>query len=281
MSVAAIAQRATAAALRLRADNGRDLSMPLCPYDLALDIGIEVRFEPIPSLEGIYRAGPSPVIILGSLRSRGRKAYSCAHELGHHALGHGTRVDELLDGASARFDPDEYAADRFASALLMPKSAVDAAFARRGSGVATARPEEVFAVAGYLGVGYTTLVGYLERTLGTLPGPRAAELRRHSPKSLRQRLFRDGHDGGVLVVDEAWRNRPIDAEVGDVILAKNLGAVRGDCLAPEGRDVVRAVRAGEGTIDVGASSAAVRVSRKEYRGLAEYRHLEDPDDSRP
>ena len=280
MSTVALARTATAAALRMRTRHGRAPFGPLCPYDLAADEGVQVRFEPIPSLEGIYRAGPAPLILLSALRQPGRKAYNCAHELGHHALGHGTRVDELLEVTGEGFEPDEYAADCFASALLMPKTAVHAAFARRRLTPALAAPTEMFAVAGYFGVGYTTLVGHLERTLGALPEARAADLRRHTPKSIRRALLGADADGGVTVVDAQWRDRAIDVEVGDVILVDSLQGTHGECVAPvPGKPgAVRAVLAGRGSLDVASASVTVRVSRKEYRGLSEYRHLEDPDD---
>jgi hypothetical protein len=177
-----LAERATAAALRLRVQKGRGLHSAICPFDLALDMGLEVRFERIPSLEGIYRAGAVPLVLLSSLRPAGRRAYNCAHEIGHHVFGHGTRVDELLDRKRDGFDPEEYLADRFASALLMPQAALLRAFAVRGWRVSSATETQMLAIAGYFGVGYTTLIGYLEKTLGVLADDRASELRRRTPK---------------------------------------------------------------------------------------------------
>jgi hypothetical protein len=146
-----LAQRAAATALRLRVQHGRGLQSPICPYDLAVVMGIEVRFVAVPSLEGIYTAGDPPLIVVNSLRPAGRRRYTCAHEIGHHVFGHGTRVDELGEDASEGFDPEEYSADRFAAALLLPQSAVMRAFSARGWSVSTCSPIEIYTVAGYFG----------------------------------------------------------------------------------------------------------------------------------
>lgn len=277
-----LAEMATAAALRVRMNQKLGLYGAICPYDLALDMGLEVRFETISSLEGIYRAGPAPLILLNSLRPPGRRAYTCAHELAHHLFGHGTCVDALLDQADERFEPSEYVADRFASALLLPKVAVSRAFATRGWVVQTCTPIEMYTIAGYFGVGYTTLVGYLENTLAILPTARAQELRRSSPRSIRHALLgTDATAVGVVVVDEQWGGRPIDVEVGDLIMLPPRRRLQGTCVVVEStgaHPIARAVRPGTGVLEAESSSIAVRVCRREYRGLYDYRFEEDPDD---
>src|SRR5688572_29385289 len=92
-----IAMQAVHSALRLRARLGRSLDGAVCPYDLAIEMGISLRFVAVPSLEGMYQTGSRPLVILNSLRPAGRRAFNCAHELGHHAFSHGDCIDELLD----------------------------------------------------------------------------------------------------------------------------------------------------------------------------------------
>jgi Zn-dependent peptidase ImmA (M78 family) len=119
------------AALRVRQSAGLGMWTPMCVYDVAEKLGIEVRFVDISSMEGMYCKIATPLILVSSLRPSGRQAFTCAHELGHHIYKHGTRIDELVDRptAKSRFDPEEFLADCFAGLLLMPKSAVSRAFA--------------------------------------------------------------------------------------------------------------------------------------------------------
>lgn len=277
-----LAERATAAALRLRMQQKRGIYQSICPYDLVLDMGLELRFAAIPSLEGIYRPGVAPLILLNSLRPSGRRAYNCAHELGHHLFGHGTCIDALLHQASDGFDPDEYLADRFAAALLLPKVAVARAFAARGLAATSCTAIEMYIIAGYFGVGYTTLLGYLENTLAVLPTTRATELRRSSPKSIRCELLGSyTTESNIIVVDGHWQGRTVDVEVGDLILLPKGRLLHGACIVPDAAGklaIARAVRPGAGAIESGSSSIDVRVCRRNYQGLADYRFEEDPDD---
>src|SRR5258708_4172699 len=90
-----LAREALTAALEIRKNKIKNLVDPICVYDLAEELKIEVRFADIPSLEGMYSSAPRPAIILGSERPAGRRVYTCGHELAHHVFGPGTRVEQL------------------------------------------------------------------------------------------------------------------------------------------------------------------------------------------
>ena len=62
-----MAKGAFAAALRTRRDAGYGLDEAICVFDLAEQLGIEVRFTDIPSMEGMLYCNPEPVIIVTSL----------------------------------------------------------------------------------------------------------------------------------------------------------------------------------------------------------------------
>ena len=127
-----MAQSAFAAALRVRRNAGYRLEEAICVYDLAERLGIEVRFADIPSMEGMLYCNTEPIIIVSSHRPSGRRAFTCAHELGHFHSGDGTTIDDLVGKSDkAGPDPKEFVADCFAGALLMPKMAVERAFAVR------------------------------------------------------------------------------------------------------------------------------------------------------
>ena len=93
----AIARQAMAAALRTRLALGYGLDHAVCVYDLAEKLGLEVRFLDLPSMEGMYTSASDPTIIISSLRPPGRRAFTCAHELGHHNRGDGVQIDEFVE----------------------------------------------------------------------------------------------------------------------------------------------------------------------------------------
>lgn len=283
MSVSQLATRATRAAARLRADSHVLPADAVCPFDLAEGLGLVVRFVPVPSMEGMYAPAPRPTILVSAERPAGRRRYTCAHEIGHHVFGHGTRLDELADDAARGWSPEEFVAQRFAAGLLMPKLAVESAFARRGLSVSTDLPEDVFVVAQDLGVGYATLLGHLERTLGCLTSAAADTLRRASLPRMRSRLAGFAIDHDLLVVNEHWGRRPIDVEVGDIVLVPQSATFEGICaiLKVQPLPHLKAVAPGVGKVAVTAGPPiAVRVSRRAFVGLARYRHLEEAADER-
>jgi hypothetical protein len=278
----ALAQQATHRALRVRQQNGLNLSRAISVYDLAHKMGFTVRFTAAPSLEGMYEPGSKPVIVLNALRPAGRQRFTCAHEIGHHIFGHGTRIDEILETDEPNgFDPEEYLAHRFAAALLMPKLAIQAALSRRGWQATTATPEQFFVIAQSLGVGYTTLVGYVGGTLHLLPPDATRTLERKQLKKIRR--FLAGFDVlfDLFAVDQDWGERPVEAEVGDVLLLPPSAEVRGGAIQRAELPKVHFVATAPGHAVVmgaeGGWTARILVARRDYEGSARYRSLEDPD----
>ncbi len=188
MTLDQLAIRAVRTAARLRMKFGYGKADALCPFDLADRLGVIVHLVALASLEGMYSPDPKPTILVSAERPSGRRRYTCSHELGHHVFGHGTHLEELGGGAVSTWSPQEYLANRFAAALLMPKLAVESAFSCRGWSITDPTVEEIFAVAQALGVGFTTLVGYLESTLKHMSSTRAAVLRKTSLPRLRSQL---------------------------------------------------------------------------------------------
>jgi hypothetical protein len=275
-----LATQAARAAARLRADHGIGPADAVCPFDLAEQMGVVVRLLPAPSMEGMYSPDPKPTILVAAERPAGRRRYTCSHEIGHHVFGHGTRLDALEDG-NRSWDPEEFVAHRFASGLLMPKIAVDSAFARRGLSVLEPSPESVLVVAQDLGVGYTTLLGHLERTLACVSSTAAEVLRRVSLPRLRSSIAGFAIEHDLVVLDECWGRRAIDIEVGDVVTSPGAIRLEGNCaiLESDPSTHVRAVTPGIGNIVLNDSRPVpVRVSRRRFSGLARFRYLEEVDD---
>jgi len=176
----------------------------------------------------------------------------------------------------------EKRANAFAAALLMPKLAVESAFARRHWIISKPTKDEVFVVAQDLGVGYATLIGYLERVLNCITAPIATLLLKVPVRRLRSQIagFEIKHD--LVVVDEHWGGRPIDIETGDVVLLPRAAKFDGNCaiLVSDPVPHLQAVAPGIGAVRFvhDLAPVAVRVSRREYAGLARYRHLENARD---
>ncbi|MDE0069116.1 MAG: ImmA/IrrE family metallo-endopeptidase [Caldilineaceae bacterium] len=279
-----MAREAMMAALRTRRAVGYGLDHAVCVYDLAEKLGVEVRFLDLPSMEGMYSPTPSPTIIVSSLRPPGRRAFTCAHELGHHKWGDGEEIDELLEQwANPRFDPKEFKADCFAGTLLMPKMAVFKAFAVRGWRLEESSPAQVYLIAGYFGVGYTTLIYHLRSALQVLPSTRAQALLKVSPRDAQSLLLGFRMPDRVVEVDSCWTGRAVDVEVDDFIFVRSEAKAEGSCIEPsldvEHGRLFRAARPGLGRLEAGAAmSAFVRVSRRDFVGRSLYRHWEEVGD---
>jgi Zn-dependent peptidase ImmA (M78 family) len=283
----ALASQAASRALRLRMANGYRQWQPLSVLDLAHKIGVDVRFIKIPSMEGIYCQGREPTIIISSQRPIGRQNFTCAHELGHYNMGHGEQYDELVEQRNSNrslHKPQEIEADSFASALLMPKIAVERAFFNRSVEPKKSTPESVFSISNWLGVGYTTLITHMEIGLGLLDEQHALHLKEFKLPAIKKIILGQECRENLHVVDEHWLDRAVDTWVSDLILLPPNVVVEGACIqlietGPH-RSIAQTVSPGIGRISMVDSTWAtfVRVSKKEYEGRAIYRFEEDVDD---
>lgn len=279
------ARSASTSSLRARAEVHAKPWDAIDVFDLANTLGVEVRFVKIPSMEGMYLRQESPVILIASQRPPGRQRYTCAHELGHHIFKDGSRIDELLDATDSRDQRsiEEVRAEMFAGLLLMPKTAVHRGFAVRNIDIERATAVDVFRVACWLGVGYTTLLKHLKYALHIIAEDRYAELLCHSPKSIRTALLGRATGGDLIIADEQWDGRSIDVRVGDRLLLPEFTTLEGrSCVEEpdsEHRVLFKAVAPGIGRFESRTGwSAFVRVSRENYEGRSMFRHLEEVED---
>ncbi|MBX3356444.1 MAG: ImmA/IrrE family metallo-endopeptidase [Phycisphaeraceae bacterium] len=254
-------------------------------FDVAIALGVEVRFQDAPSLEGMFARDPHPLILLPSSRHRPlpRIRYSCAHELGHSQLGHGTHVAEYLDPRSGQRDrsAEEMAADTFATSLLMPRPAVLARFASHDCSVHSASPSQLFVIAGELGVGFTTLVRHLQYGLELISAASTTALLRSSPKQIRGELSGDPSAPPLTIVGRAWPSVPVDLEVGDLLgVPMGLDISGGGMInGPSSAEYtfLRAERPGEFRPTIGGRQVRARVARHGFVGQLKYRYLDDPE----
>ena len=282
----ALATQAMQAATATRAKANLDQAEPICVYGLCDTLGIVVRFNNF-NMEGMYQRGLPPRIHLSARRPLPRRAYNCAHELGHHVFGHGSSIDELREDAKAQSweDPKEFLADTFAGFILMPTIGLRRAFSVRCWTPEKASPTQIFTIACEFGVGYATLLTHLSAGVNMLSRGRAAALRRVTPKALRMDLLGALTPEPLLVADHYRAAPTLDAEVKTLLLLPPGAEVRGGGLAFE-RDLstgrlFRAVKPGVFQASAGEWAVFVRVApvqkdeRYGYIGLARYRHLEE------
>ena len=277
----AIARISISAALRMRLSAGFALEEAICVYDLAERLGLEVRFADFPSMDGMYCRELGPTIILSSLRPSGRRAFTCAHELGHHSSGDGTLIDHLVEETlHSTLDSVEFAADCFAGALLMPKMAVLRAFNLRQWDVRKCTPGQIYTISCYFGVGYSTLIYHMQRGLQLLHQAHANTLLRVARSQAQAQALGWRAEDRVWIVDPIWAGRPIDVEAGDLLFVRGHVDFEGNCLVEvqETREgnLYRAAQPGIGRLfDSLEWSAFLRVSRPGFVGRSIFRHLEE------
>lgn len=278
-------QRAMQTSIRVRIAAGLDLASPICIYGLCKARGVTVRFNAI-NMEGMYDRAPKHRIHLSALRPLVRRSFNCAHELGHHEFGHGSTIDELReDSAGHRWDqPDEVLADAFGAFTLMPTLGLRQAFAQRGLTVEKATVLQLYVIACAFGVGLRTLITHLTFGIEEMSRFRFEALKRSSPTLVRTEFLGRPTKEPLIVVDPSWNAPSLDAEEGHLIWLPANVSISGTVLVAEGPVrggmLYRAVAPGIGRAAALDRSWAtyVRVARREYIGLAEYRHLEETSD---
>lgn len=258
-------------------------SQPICVYDAAEQLGIEVIFRPEHSLGGLYNKTAQTVMI-PTHRPPGRQSFTCAHEIGHWFFGHGSGIDEINDLERYQENqPLERLVDIFASYLLMPPWAVREAYARRRWSPANCTPLQAYTIAGQLGVGYETLVQHLRYSLRSISPSHTEFLLRTTPKDLRCALLGSNRSRHLVIVDDAWTKVALDLQVGDLAIIPANVAVEGRSAAIVGKhDLGLLIEGREPGVSRAESfnqswAVYVRVSRKDFIGRSIYRHLEDPD----
>src|SRR6266436_2753538 len=219
----ALATQAMQAAAATRAKAKLDQAGPICVYGLCETLGVAVRFNNI-NMEGMYQRSTAPRIHLSARRPLPRRAYNCAHELGHHVFGHGSSIDELREDAKAKpwEDPKEFLADIFAGFVLMPTLGLRRSFVSRGLKPETATPGQIFQIACEFGVGYATLITHMTQSIGMLSQQRAVELQRATPKAIRADILGALSPNPLIIADRFWASPILDAEVGmNIVLPPN------------------------------------------------------------
>ncbi|OAO03897.1 hypothetical protein A8B75_09800 [Sphingomonadales bacterium EhC05] len=282
-----LATKANQQSVNVRRRSGSDLLKPICIYDVCEKLGLKVTFSDI-NMEGMYQRGDPARIFLPSsiIRPIGRRAFTCAHELGHHIFGHGSTIDELTEESRQQsWDlPNEFIADSFAAHLLMPTLALLNAFSIRGLKAESATPVELYLIANFFKVGYSTLITHLCFGAGLISFGRYQKMKSIKLAAIRSTILGQISSKQILICDEAAVYSAIDAEVEHLVIMPHGVRSENDALmlvdSVELGVVFEAKRPGIVRLFNSDESWAtfVRISRKNYIGHAGYRHLEDDSD---
>ncbi|MDD5369718.1 MAG: ImmA/IrrE family metallo-endopeptidase [Anaerolineaceae bacterium] len=282
-----LAKESLALALQTRQSLGINLTETFDIYQIATNLGIEVRFDPIASMEAMYVIkNRVPIIILSSLRPPGRQFFNCAHELGHHILKHGGKIDQLISDRTDKriFDPIEFSADTFGGYFLMPKSLLIQAFHLRGFHIDQCVPLEFYRIANWIGIGYSTLITHMHFGLKLISTIQLENLQKFTPRKIRKMVLGHEVDKNLVMIDSYWTSRAVDIQVSDLFVVPvgvemegtsvNVTDNREGLIIFEGftPGISRLTRADNGW------SVYVRVSKKNYQGRSIFRYLEDETD---
>lgn len=273
---------------QVRMQLGLNMFQPINIFDACADLGLSVRFVDI-NMEGMYfkqKDGSHPTIFLSNQRPLPRRCYSCAHELGHHVFGHGTKLDALSDqtGRSDAYDDDELLVDSFAGALLMPVAGIEAAFTKRKWIANQLSPVDLYTVCSMFGIGYHTLI-YHCRSNKVITEMKASSLLKVTPAKIFKSLFLSGTDNSHFkIIDNYSKLSVVDLEVSNYIILPPSVQIEGDHLQKKQVTTVGtgylAIKPGivRAASPDGSMGAFIRIQNFQYVGLAENRHLENTID---
>lgn len=274
------ATQVTLSALKARKNFlGVEAHLPICPYALADAMEIDIRFVNIPSFEGMYVANQN-LILISAERPEGRKRFTCAHEIGHHILKHGTVIDEIIECGSNK--QEEIEADFFASILLMPPSAVNRTLLQYGKAAHELSHQDIYKLSKYFGVSYQAFLTHITLNLKLFPYKNYQHHRNVKLHEIRKSLCGQDRKNQVFYVGNWWIEKAIDMEVGDYLLSDIALEIDGlEIIKPTScgnRFLYVATRSGITRVYNETWSVFVKVNRKKFIGLYQFKYEEEVDE---
>jgi Zn-dependent peptidase ImmA (M78 family) len=256
---------------------------PVNVFDVAEDrLGVRVQFFAGSSFEGMF-AKEQNTILVPSERPPGRRVFAAAHELGHWAFGHGTRIDTVDSISDYNASPEERLVNQFAGHFLMPSSAVDAAADLLRLNFADPDKMKIYEMAGWFGVGYSSLINHLTYSQQRFPKTVADELLKYQPKDFRAMLVPNRKSSHMVVASSMSPRIPLDLAVGDHLVLP-AGTTHSTkhliTISSSGSQLVtQALTPGISLASNGTGwSAVIRIMKRNFSGWSKYRHLDDEND---
>lgn len=198
---------------------GLSIDSYFCVFDACQKLGVDLRLSQLDSVEAMFCKSAPPTIILSTSRPDARRRFSCAHELGHWALGHsGGAVDLVSASDSSRKRPvTETAADFFAGELLMPKLLLSRAIRDLGTSPSIL---DFFELACAIGVGLSTLRFHIQN-VAQVEAPFPKSTSSNPLDDVRSIAQLSSSTTPLIAVGSCWKGRPIDLDQGSFILARH------------------------------------------------------------
>ena len=252
--------------------------LPICPYALCEAIGFDLRFVKIPSFEGMYVANQN-LVLISAERPEGRKRFTCAHEIGHHVLGHGTVIDEIIECGSNKEEEQE--ADFFASMLLMPSSAVSRTLLRYGVTAENIASNDAYALSKYFGVSYQAFVTHIYNNLHLITYKHYQTLKTSKLPNIRYSISGLKTKNQVFKVGHWWDEKAIELEVGDYIVSREELSIDGpqiiDVVSSDQEYIYAAIAPGITRVFSSGWSCFTKISRHKFQGFYQYKYDEEEE----
>lgn len=253
--------------------------IPICPYSLCEAMSLDLRFVKIASFEGMYVANEN-LVLISSERPEGRKRFTCAHEIGHHELEHGTVIDEIVEHGSNKLEEQE--ADLFASMLLMPSSAVNRALTRYRVTDEKLKHADAYILSKYFGVSYQAFIFHLYGNLRLITYKHYQSLKNAKLGDLRKTISGITTKNQVFSVGTWWDEKAIEMEVGDIIVSERVLSIDGPKIFKEviqdtSRYAYEALSPGITRIYSDEWSCFSKISRHKFQGFFQYKYDEEEE----
>ncbi|XLX42646.1 ImmA/IrrE family metallo-endopeptidase [Ectopseudomonas mendocina] len=178
--------------------------------------------RPLEKLLGAFLSEVQPGILVNSERPAGLIQMTCAHELGHYYLDHGTTADGQLDYGNSALKK-ELEADWFAYSLVAPRWAVANILRRKGwSAADLAHPFVLYQFSLRLGISYTAAAWSLNR-LELMDRSVVNEVLQTQPAAIKRSLLNkplENAQRDVWLLDDADRDLILEPRLDDQLLIR-------------------------------------------------------------
>lgn len=192
------------------------------PFQIAADSGVMVMLRPMHKLLGAFLGDEAPGILVNMDRPAGLVHMTCAHELGHFFMGHGSAADEhIYYGSKGALVEQE--ADQFAYNLLVPRKLIVKIMQRKQWKKAQLfNPEILYQLALRIGVSYEAAAWSLSRH-NVMSADQVHQMLRTTPAMIKRSLLGDrlvDAQKDVWLLDNDDRSSILEPRADDQIVVR-------------------------------------------------------------